>query len=332
MIKIINNDVYNFYRETKTIDNTVEIESAVFSKEYNLENKNSNFSLKTNLVKYRYTRSRHFTNNTDNIFNDNIGKTYTKSTNTDNILKTDTISTNTDNILKTDTISTNTDNILKTDTISTNTDNILKTDTKSTNTDNILKTDTISTNTDNILKTDTKSTNTDNIFNDNIGKTYTKSNNTYNILRNDNKSINTDNIVKTYTKSTNTDNMPRKKCINFITVVFVLIARTIMCIKQLKGILNYKIDNEHYISIYNLLNLAVYNKFKVDNPAEDMYAAGYSESNKLFINLNITQNFAHIIYKARYPDHTEFNERIIRSILHELYPDNPDYCIGPTLH
>ena len=236
MIKIINNDVYNFYRETKTIDNTVEIESAVFSKEYNLENKNSNFSLKTNLVKYRYTRSRHFTNNTDNIFNDNIGKTYTKS------------------------------------------------------------------------------------------------NNTYNILRNDNKSINTDNIVKTYTKSTNTDNMPRKKCINFITVVFVLIARTIMCIKQLKGILNYKIDNEHYISIYNLLNLAVYNKFKVDNPAEDMYAAGYSESNKLFINLNITQNFAHIIYKARYPDHTEFNERIIRSILHELYPDNPDYCIGPTLH
>uniref|UniRef100_A0A6C0EKQ9 Uncharacterized protein n=1 Tax=viral metagenome TaxID=1070528 RepID=A0A6C0EKQ9_9ZZZZ len=319
MIKIINNDVYNFYRETKTIDNTVEIESAVFSKEYNLENKNSNFSLKTNLVKYRYTRSRHFTNNTDNIFNDNIGKTYTKSTNTDNILKTDTISTNTDNILKTDTISTNTDNILKTDT-------------KSTNTDNILKTDTISTNTDNILKTDTKSTNTDNIFNDNIGKTYTKSNNTYNILRNDNKSINTDNIVKTYTKSTNTDNMPRKKCINFITVVFVLIARTIMCIKQLKGILNYKIDNEHYISIYNLLNLAVYNKFKVDNPAEDMYAAGYSESNKLFINLNITQNFAHIIYKARYPDHTEFNERIIRSILHELYPDNPDYCIGPTLH
>ena len=126
--------------------------------------------------------------------------------------------------------------------------------------------------------------------------------------------------------------MPRKKCINFITVVFVLIARTIMCIKQLKGILNYKIDNEHYISIYNLLNLAVYNKFKVDNPAEDMYAAGYSESNKLFINLNITQNFAHIIYKARYPDHTEFNERIIRSILHELYPDNPDYCIGPTLH
>lgn len=123
----------------------------------------------------------------------------------------------------------------------------------------------------------------------------------------------------------NKDKLFNKKFLAIFLLLFT--GKYIILKNQYKKYLDYQLNKEYYISIFNLLQDSILNKYKLDNPidipVEDVID---TTKNTLAIDVKVDLSFASIIYKIRYPDHETFNEEILRAIYFELYPEpeNPE--------